>query len=81
MSRKNPLPVRSANTLRVPLTEGSAASIAVPIFSISAKSAPEIFSPTGVRIPVDLGELLDRTVAHLHQLLRLADRDPVVVGM
>ena len=52
MSRKNPLPVRSANTLRVPLTEGSAASIAVPIFSISAKSAPEIFSPTGVRMPV-----------------------------
>jgi hypothetical protein len=43
--------VRSANTLRLPLTEGSTASIAVPIFSISAKSAPEI-SPTGVRMPV-----------------------------
>ena len=44
--------MRSANTLRVPLTAGSAASTAVPIFSISAKSAPEILSPTGVRIPV-----------------------------
>jgi len=52
MSRKKPLPVRSANTLRVPFTEGSTASIAVPIFSISAKSAPEIFRPTGVRMPV-----------------------------
>ena len=52
MSRKNPPPVRSANTLRVPFTDGSAASIAVPTFSISATSAPLIFSPTGVRIPV-----------------------------
>ena len=43
--------MRSANTLRVPLTMGSTASIAVPIFSIS-RSPPEIFSPTGVRIPV-----------------------------
>jgi hypothetical protein len=39
MSKKNPQPVRSAHTLRAPLTEGSAASTAVPIFSISAKSA------------------------------------------
>jgi hypothetical protein len=44
--------VRSANTLRVPLTDGSIASIAVPMFSISAVSAPEILSPTGVRMPV-----------------------------
>ena len=42
-----------ANTLRVPLTEGSAVSIAVPIFSISATSAQVIVSPTGVRMPVD----------------------------
>ena len=33
--------MRSAKTLRVPLTEGSTASIAVPISSISATSAPE----------------------------------------
>ena len=47
MSRKNPLPVRSANTLRVPITEGGAASIAVPIFSISAKSASGDLQPDG----------------------------------
>jgi hypothetical protein len=52
MSRKKPLLVRSAKTLRVPRTAGSVASIAMPILSISAKSAPEIFNPTGVRIPV-----------------------------
>src|ERR1700680_1079915 len=46
MSRKNPPPVRFPNTLRVPLTDGNSASIAVPILSISAKSAPEICRQT-----------------------------------
>ena len=52
MSRKKPLPVRSAKTLRVPFTDFNAVSTCAPISSILARSLPEIFSPSGVRIPV-----------------------------
>ena len=44
--------MRSANTLRVPLTDGRSDSIRPPISSMVSRSAPVILSPTGVRRPV-----------------------------